>query len=173
MRAEDGNSCFHCGERVPPNVNLSAVVDGTARPMCCPGCQAVAELIAGSGLASFYRLRTSLNEKAPDLPAENLFEVYDDPANCGDFVERISSDRSRARLLLGGVSCAACTWLIESALGRLEGVEKVNVNLAQQSLSVDWDPDSLPLSAIFQHLLALGYDPHPWQASLGSELYWL
>ena len=138
--------------------------------MCCPGCQAVAQLIDGSGLASFYRLRTAPNERAPVLPSENPFLVYDDPDNCRDFVEPINGGLKRARLLLGGVSCAACTWLIESALARLDGVDAASVNLAQHRLTVDWDPGRLPLSRIFEHLLALGYDPHPWQAAAGAEL---
>lgn len=170
MRTEVKSPCFHCGEPVPPHSHLSVEIEGVERPMCCPGCQAVASLIAGSGLESFYRLRTRLNEKAPELPKENLFKVYDDPANCRDFVEALDGGRYVARLLLGGVSCAACTWLIESALGRVDGVERASVNLSQQSLTVEWNPDKLPLSGIFQHLLALGYDPHPWQVSAGAEL---
>ena len=86
MRTEAKSPCFHCGEPVPPHSHFSVEIEGVERPMCCPGCQAVASLIAGSGLESFYRLRTRLNEKAPELPEENLFRVYDDPANCSDFV---------------------------------------------------------------------------------------
>jgi Cu2+-exporting ATPase len=138
--------------------------------MCCPGCQAVACLIAGSGLESFYRLRTGLNEKAQEVSGDNPYTVYDDPANCADFVETVESDRKRARLLLGGVSCAACTWLIESALSKTDGVESANVNLAQQSLSVVWDPRRLRLSSLLHHVKSLGYDPHPWQARAGAEL---
>ena len=138
--------------------------------MCCPGCQAVATLIAGSGLASFYRLRTDFSERAPELPERNLYRVYDDPDNSRDFAEQLSADRWRAQLLLGGVSCAACTWLIETALEEADGIESVSVNLARQALTVEWNPSRLQLSDIFQRLLALGYDPHPWQASRGAEL---
>jgi Cu2+-exporting ATPase len=169
-QTEQAAACFHCGETVPTGVNLTASIDGADQPMCCPGCQAVARLIAGSGLESFYRLRTNLNEKAPEITGDNPYTVYDDPENCTDFVETVGTDRQRARLLLGGVSCAACTWLIESALSRTDGVESANVNLAQQSLSVVWDPRKLRLSSLLLQVLSLGYDPHPWQARAGAEL---
>jgi Cu2+-exporting ATPase len=56
-------TCFHCGEDVPPGVRFSAVINGTEQPMCCPGCQAVAQLITGSGLDRFYEQRTAYNER--------------------------------------------------------------------------------------------------------------
>ncbi len=126
-----------CGEPVPPGTQFTAVIGGEKQPMCCPGCQAVAQLIAGSGLESFYRLRTELNETAPPLPPDNLYLAYDDPANCADFVTRLEDGRQRAQLLLGGISCAACTWLIEKALLATPGVSAANVNLSRQSLVVE------------------------------------
>ncbi len=166
----DTEHCYHCGEVVPPGATFSAVIGGESRPMCCPGCQAVAQLIAGSGLESFYRLRTELNDTAPPLPGENLFLAYDKPENCSDFVTEIAGSRVRAQLLLGGISCAACTWLIEKALDSHPGVSHANVNLSQQALSVEFDREQLPVSELFQRLLALGYDPHPWQLSEGARL---
>ncbi len=165
----DGSHCYHCGELVPPGTHFSAVVAGQARPMCCPGCQAVASLIAGSGLESFYRLRTELNETAPPLPRENLYRAYDEAANNADFVTALDNGQQRAQLLLGGISCAACTWLIEKALLARPGIGAATVNLSRQSLVVEFDTD-LPVSEIFQQLLALGYDPHPWQLSQGAKL---
>ncbi len=170
MRSDSAERCYHCGEAVPPGAEFSVEIDGRAQPMCCPGCQAVARLISGSGLQSFYRLRTSLNDTAPPLPETNLYLAYDDPANQADFVTALDHGRARAQLLLGGVSCAACTWLIEKALLANPAVNAASVNLAQQSLAVEFDPDRLAVSDLFQQLLALGYDPHPWQLSRGAEM---
>lgn len=166
----DSTPCYHCGEPVPPGTDLTAEIDGEARPMCCPGCQAVAQLIAGSGLSSFYRLRTSLNDTAPPLPDSNLYKAFDEPANHADFVTRLDNGHWQAQLLLGGVSCAACTWLIEKALLANTAVVAANVNLARQALTVEFDSARLKLSDIFQQLLSLGYDPHPWQLSRGADL---
>jgi Cu2+-exporting ATPase len=48
---------------------------GAARPMCCPGCRAVASLIAESGLENFYRQRTAYNER-PLQPELTAVEQY-------------------------------------------------------------------------------------------------
>jgi Cu2+-exporting ATPase len=138
--------------------------------MCCPGCQAVAQLISGSGLDSFYQLRTGFSQRPEAENFEAVYAVYDDPANCQDFVDSLDNSHLRGRLLLGGVNCAACTWLIETALQRCPGIVSCSVNLAQQSLTVEWDPQLISLSRIFSELHRLGYEPHPWHARKGAEL---
>jgi Cu2+-exporting ATPase len=138
--------------------------------MCCPGCEAVASLIAGTGLDAFYRLRTTVNDTpAPPAPA-TLYEAYDNVDAQNGFIADLDDGWRRATLLLGGVSCAACTWLIEQDLGRQPGLRAPNVSLARQTLSVDFDPAQTRPSALFHRLLALGYDPHPWHARQAAQL---
>ena len=52
-------SCFHCGLPVPGNADYSVQIDGRSQPMCCRGCQAVAQAIVDGGLSDFF-IRTSL-----------------------------------------------------------------------------------------------------------------
>ena len=138
--------------------------------MCCPGCEAVASLIAGSGLDAFYRLRTGLSDTpAPPTP-ENIYLAFDDSTAQSTFVSTTPDGWRQAQLLLGGISCAACTWLIEQDLARQPGLRKPNVNLARQTLSVEFDPGVTAVSSVFQRLLTLGYDPHPWQSQKAAEL---
>ena len=58
------NACFHCGEPIPDGVDLTVSVDGTERAMCCAGCQAVTQLIFGSGLGRYYQFRQELGRQA-------------------------------------------------------------------------------------------------------------
>ena len=51
--------CFHCGLPVPVDLDLQVEIGGVARPMCCPGCQAVAEAIVAAGQENFYRSASS------------------------------------------------------------------------------------------------------------------
>jgi len=132
--------------------------------MCCPGCQAVARLIADSGLDGFYRLRTAPGPRPDEESAADEFSVYDSAESQRDFVEVVDASRRRARLLIGGIGCAACTWLIETALERLEGVSSADANLARRSLLVEWDSARLSLGEILRRLHALGYRPQPWQS---------
>jgi Cu2+-exporting ATPase len=135
--------------------------------MCCPGCRAVAALIADSGLDAFYQQRTAFNERPQPIETGNLqqYLVYDDPELAATFTEVGADGTLSARLLLGGVTCAACTWLIEQSLSRVEGVASALVNLQQSRLDIRFDPQILPLSEIFARVETLGYRPRPYQAS--------
>jgi len=160
-------ACYHCGEAVPAGLNLCVEIDGAARPMCCPGCSAVASLIAHSGLQNFYRQRSAYNERpaqAPTAPVD-AFRVYDDPALAATFSTTDGRGMVDASLLLGGITCAACTWLIEHAMAALPGVTRAQVNLQQSRLDIQFDPGQRRLSDIFARLQALGYHPRPFQAS--------
>jgi Cu2+-exporting ATPase len=162
--------CYHCGEPVPENLDLSVDIDGVARAMCCPGCQAVAQMISGSGLDSFYRMRTEFNPRPEAGEAGQHYLIYDDPAVCEDF-SRLQEDGSyRTRLLVSGISCAACTWLIEHALQAMPGVSHASVHLARHSLDLEWDPKQQALSAVFLKLEQLGYQGWPWQAHAHAEI---
>ncbi|MEM0954018.1 MAG: heavy metal translocating P-type ATPase [Pseudomonadota bacterium] len=170
MSSDSQQHCFHCGEPVPEGIHLSVEIDDVEQPMCCPGCQAVASLITGSGLEAFYRLRTIPNvTPAPPTPG-NVYLAFDDPDTSASFVTSLPDGWQQAQLLLGGISCAACTWLIEQDLARQPGLRQPNVNLARQTLSVEFDPAVTKTSAVFQRLLTLGYDPHPWQSQKAVEL---
>jgi Cu2+-exporting ATPase len=158
--------CFHCGEEVAAGVTLSAAIDGEQRPMCCPGCQAVAAHITASGLDNFYRQRTAYSERpAGPGPQNGQYLVYDNPALAASFCEPAGQTDVTARLLLGGISCAACTWLIEQTLKRQPGVQSALVNLQQTRLDIRFDSRQVRLSEIFSRLDALGYPAKPFQAS--------
>ena len=159
--------CFHCGERVPSGEDHAIELQGERRPMCCPGCRAVASLIADSGLAHFYEQRTAYNEKPDEEKrlVDDSFAVYDDPQLRTQFTEARDDGTLDARLLIGGVSCAACTWLIETSLLRVPGIIAATLNLAQSRLDVRFDPAAVPASEVFARIAALGYRVQPWHAS--------
>ncbi len=163
----DVQVCYHCGEQVPAGVDFGIVIADQFRPMCCPGCRAVAGLISASGLENFYQQRTTYNdrpsERDPDVLEQYL--IYDDPALSTTFTETSADGEVTAKLLLGGISCAACTWLIEQTMGRLPGVSKALVNLQQNRLDIRFQPDRIKLSEIFAQVDALGYRGRPFHTS--------
>ena len=71
MESSD-NACFHCGEPIPAGVTLTISRDGEEKPVCCAGCQAVADLIFSSGLGRYYQFRQELGRKAEEDLQENL-----------------------------------------------------------------------------------------------------
>ncbi len=159
--------CYHCGEQVPAGVKLAIDIGGEARPMCCPGCRAVAGLISSSGLGNFYQQRTAFNERPQQQDSTTLeqYLIYDDPELAASFTTIDEDGLHNASLLLAGITCAACTWLIEQSMSRLPGVERALVNLQQSRLDIRFDPARLPLSEIFVRVENLGYRPRPFQTS--------
>jgi Cu2+-exporting ATPase len=156
--------CFHCGEPVLSGDRYRVRIDGRERAVCCPGCRAVAEFIRDSGLEDYYDFRTEPGlkpEAAEPAAVRPEWLAFDRPA----LQERLSAElpegRREVTLLVEGVRCAACSWLIERAAGNLNGVEEIQVNPATARARVIWQPATLPLSRLLDTLARLGYRPHP------------
>jgi Cu2+-exporting ATPase len=171
-RTEIGHqACFHCGQLLPEGSRLFAVVAGAPRPMCCHGCKAAAEIIVACGLDRFYRMRSG---DAPRPDAQSGADVahyraFDDPTLQRRFVSLQPDGHAEAALLLEGVTCAACCWLIEHRVAGLAGMDAVSVNYATQTARVRWDPAQLAFSAILAAIAALGYHAAPYDAAAADR----
>ncbi|WP_237067448.1 heavy metal translocating P-type ATPase [Microbulbifer guangxiensis] len=168
-------SCFHCGLPVPSGSRHSVRIDGTERPMCCPGCEAVAGAIVAGGLDNFYRFRDTPNQRPEgDDSRDQRWEAFDLPELQHQFVRdwdgNGGSQLRMASLLVGGITCAACVWLIEKHLGALEGVERVSVNASTQRAQIVFDPESVRPSQLFAELARVGYRPAAATAANSEEL---
>lgn len=157
-------TCFHCGEKMPPARALRARIAGVEQPVCCVGCQAVAEAIAGAGLGAYYDRRAtpgrpgtrSQTADDPDLA------VLDTPAYQKAVVQHRADGTREVSLLLEGVTCAACIWLIERRLQGLAGVVEASVNFSTQRAYVRWKDDEARLSGIVAAIRVIGYDAEPY-----------
>ncbi|MDO5639886.1 MAG: heavy metal translocating P-type ATPase [Neisseria sp.] len=165
------NKCFHCGLDVPENLDLPIAYEGEKHPACCAGCQAVAQSIIDAGLGSYYKQRTAEAEKAALPPAEILeqLRLYDLPEVQADFVETGAGSGREAVLMLGGITCAACVWLIEQQLLRLPGVLRVDLNYSTRRVRVAWDNDKTALSDILLRIQNTGYTAAPYDAQKVEE----
>jgi Cu2+-exporting ATPase len=164
--------CFHCGLPVPSGSHYAVRIDGVARPMCCRGCEAVAEAIAAHGLAGYYRHRTALPARGQEAVPAFLDELrlYDDRAIQRSFVREIGPHVREAALILEGITCAACVWLNEQHLGRLPGVVSVAINYTTRRAYVRWDERRLDLSNILKAVADIGYTAHPFDTARFDEL---
>lgn len=59
-----------------------------------------------------------------------------------------------------GMSCAACSNRVERAVKKLEGVNQASVNLATETLSVDYDEKTLTREKIEESVIKAGYKVH-------------
>ncbi|AHG40271.1 carbonate dehydratase [Pseudomonas syringae CC1557] len=162
--------CYHCALPVPPGSRFTTRVLGETRELCCPGCQAVTEAIVAAGLEDYYRHRSQASANPDILPAQLLEELqlYDRPDVQAPFVHH-EGTVSQTTLLVEGISCAACGWLIEQRLGRLPGVAEARLNLSSHRLQVRWHTEQLLFSQLLNELRIIGYVAHPWQADRAAE----
>jgi Cu2+-exporting ATPase len=148
--------CFHCGLPIPPELDLNVSIDGVNQPMCCHGCQAVAEAIIASGHENFYRVRTEVSPTGQGLVPEFLRAT-------------LGADMREASLILEGITCAACIWLNEQYIAGLPGVTDVRVNYATQRALVRWDETRIKLSEILQSIQKIGYRALPYNPDQQQE----
>lgn len=174
--------CAHCGLPVPPHRcaavrsapllandagssrarSLESSPEASACLYCCAGCEAVAALLQDCGLQSYYELRAAVG--APSVAAKTTSDQYleyDAPEFLEAHAEQ-SSGQYHLDLLLEGVHCAACVWLVEQLPRLVEGLTRCRLDLSQRICHLSW-PTGVPLrvSQIARTLDRLGYVPHP------------
>ncbi len=69
--------------------------------------------------------------------------------------------KAEATIYVGGMYCAACSWLIESTLTSLAGTESADVNPVTHRVRIRWNRDKIGLGRILETLAGLGYEPQP------------
>lgn len=157
-RARSGaGACWHCGDGLPAQP-VRTQLDGAERSMCCAGCAAAAAWIRDAGLHDYYRLRTRHGQRI-DADADVDLAAWDRDDLLAAHVRK-HGDEHEITLLIEGIACAACAWLIGRALPRVPGVIEADANAVTGRLHLRWRPDQVPLSAIVRQLHELGYRPH-------------
>ncbi|WP_371379079.1 heavy metal translocating P-type ATPase [Thalassotalea aquiviva] len=168
------NGCFHCGESIPPGLKLFVNIDDKDQPMCCYGCQAVAQAIVENDLQDYYRFRTEKNKKVDEVIPQALLEQPsgNDFINDESLQSEFTHDAEQGRetiLSIDGMACAACAWLIEKQVQKQPGVVKIQVNATSQRATVCWQPDTVQLSDILNLIQKIGYQALPFKANLNEQ----
>ena len=163
-------NCFHCLESVPAGFNAHVIIDNTAEPMCCIGCQAVAQNIIDQGMTDYYKYRTVSAGKVEQLVPEQLafIKSYDNEDIQDEFIST-HNDNSEVLLSVEGITCAACAWLIEKQLLNLKSVKRVDVNTSTNRAMIHWDKNATPLSELITSLAEIGYKAYPFQSDLEAQ----
>lgn len=171
--------CFHCNEAIPTGINLSVEINNTQQPMCCIGCQAIAQTIVDNGLTQYYAVRTEPAHKGQPLVPEQLQKnkLLDEAVLQSEFIFNTSINPNapqsgsqninckEAILTVDGISCAACAWLIEMQLDKLPGLININVNATSQRATVKWQDNKVKLSEILLAIENIGYHAMPFKAN--------
>ncbi|BFR48995.1 heavy metal translocating P-type ATPase [Nitratidesulfovibrio sp. HK-II] len=80
----------------------------------------------------------------------------------------MAPDLSRLVLPVRGMTCAVCAGRIERMVGQMDGVSRISVNLATETMDVAWNPAALHLDDIAERVKDLGFEavlPDPASAA--------
>lgn len=135
--------CAHCGER------LRGAGD---QAFCCRGCASAHAIIEAAGLGSFYGRLEETHARRPTA-LECDFTV---------FARDKGKDECALDLLIEGLDCAACVWLIESMLARNPAVAHARINFSTRRLALRWRGHADQANDFAGLIAALGFRPAPY-----------
>jgi len=140
------------------------IVDGE-HYFCCNGCQGVYHLLSDEGLDNFYD-KVGNTQLAPPTQQFEDSSNFDSPAFYDRFVTTNSEGFQQVSLVIEGIHCAACVWLNEKALYKMEGVVDVHINFTTNKAQITWADNVVKLSGIIDMIRAIGYNAFPYDPSL-------
>lgn len=162
------NNCYHCGLLIESIGLFNSSVNGIEQEFCCFGCVTVCQTIYDAGLQSFYKKAPDGRGLAPSHDVNEKFIFYDSDELQLDYVEKHGDER-KIHLLIEGIHCAACVWLIERSVAKLPGILSAEVNLTTKRLLLHWNNKKVSLSLILQTLTQVGYLAVPFDSDTAEE----
>lgn len=139
--------CAHCG---------APIADGSVDAFCCGGCASAYAFVRELGLERYYDARSlDPRERLPRPPEELAEDVSAYALAAADGTTSLS-------LLVDGLHCAACVWLIEQVLARDSAVVSARVNLTNRRLSLRWTGGIEIAARLIQAVQRVGYRAVPF-----------
>jgi Cu2+-exporting ATPase len=118
-------------------------------------------LILASGQADYYRYREQpaapVDEQMLDRLAD--WDAFETPPGAA-----AQDGLQYADVLVEGIRCSACGWLIERQLQQIQGVAEVQVDIIGREVRIGWQATQCSLADPLRQLVRLGYRPHPGSA---------
>lgn len=138
-------ACAHCG------LPLAA----GAERFCCAGCAGAYALVAGLGLGAFYRRRegaAGILRPEAGLPPVR-FAPHAQPEAGGEHC---------IDLLVSGLTCGACVWLVEQVLAAEPDMLRARATLSSRRLSLRWRGPAGRADELAAIVARLGFHVVPW-----------
>jgi Cu2+-exporting ATPase len=143
-RADGPNACAHCGADLPA---------ASTAHFCCAGCASAHAIIGAAGLDAFYKRLDDSRAHRPE-PLE---------VDLAPHARAVGAGEQALDLLVDGVDCAACVWLIESLLARNPSIVQARVNLSTRRLSLRWRGTAAEANGHAGLVAALGFRLAPYE----------
>ncbi|MFM2148443.1 MAG: hypothetical protein RLZZ187_749 [Pseudomonadota bacterium] len=137
-------ACAHCGAALAPGQG----------EFCCTGCAGAHALVRGLGLDAFYRRQaTASGTLRPPEVVTTDFAPHARAAGRGTM---------ELDLIVSGLTCGACIWLVEQALAAEPDVVRARASLSSRRLSIAWRGDAARARDLAGLIARLGFRVAPW-----------
>lgn len=158
--------CKHCAG----HFEGEAVIDANGNEFCCNGCKNVYAYLKSQGLSEFY----SKLKKGEQNLAKPSAKHFDKQSAGSMFSKLLRRDENspficELEVLISGIHCPACIWLNEKALSNLDGVLELNISATTSKARVLFDERKTALEDILNLIIAIGYDPKPFNEVKGAN----
>ncbi len=164
------SACIHCFLPIRQDSVYHLQHEGKTYHFCCLGCATVWETIHGSGLGSYYTKREITGSEVPvDFESSQDFQRFDRESVFRSYVKQREDGLYEISLLVDGIHCAACIWLIEKFLQRSHGIHEVLLNIGTHRAYVVWDQQAIKLSEILEKFHKIGYTALPYDPALHEQ----
>ena len=158
--------CKHCAG----HFEGEAVIDANGNEFCCNGCKNVYAYLKSQGFGEFYS-KLKNGEQNLAKPSSKHFDKQSASSMFSKLLRRDESSPFICELevLISGIHCPACIWLNEKALSNLEGVLELNISATTSKARVLFDERKTALEDILNLIIAIGYDPKPFNEVNGAK----
>ena len=135
------NICLHCEKPLEKDQKI----------FCCAGCECAYEIIKTNNCDSYYESRIT-NSKEPILKPDlnNDFDI-------SEFIVVNQENQFQIDLIVQGLHCGACVWLIENLLKKQKNVVDARINLTQKILRIKWSETKDEGNKLVQIITKIGY----------------
>ncbi len=142
--------CLHCGDDTKK-------ID---EDFCCRGCSAAYKIINGLGFENYYKLRQASLANGQIKPETS--EIPD----VAEFVLSEKDGSNSISLMIQGMHCAACVWLIENILKKQKDVVTARINLSKKTLHLRWLGDKKIGNDLVKLIHDIGYKLLPFDVEV-------
>jgi P-type Cu2+ transporter len=167
------NLCFHCGLNLI-NYDYSYYIDNEKKFFCCIGCMSIAKFIINNKFGEYYNVRSDFSTTQYNKKEINRldFKIYDDFKYISKFIKIDNNDYNYIILSVNGITCSACTWLIERHLKKIIGINEIFINLITCRVKINWNRSLVNLSTIIEELYKIGYEAYPYNQKQLENVYY-
>lgn len=150
--------CSHC-KQVYNKDALKEVKDTESKKtlyFCCNGCELAYSLLKSCNLESFYTKlgdNTLQTKKLQDSKVATNF-------NSINFTQKYLKDSNglkEVHFIIEGVVCAACVWLNEQILAKMQGIKEIKINYTTHKAKILFDPNETSFQQIYDEVAKIGY----------------